>query len=316
MLAQAKTGMMKKKIGLGETLKKDWRKNKVAYLIVLPVLIYYILFHYKPIYGAIIAFENFRPSDGIMGSEWVGLEHFINFFKSRSFWTVLKNTFSISLSSILFGFPAPIIFALLLNEMTNKKMAGAIKTISYMPYFISLVVICAMIKTFVAGDGLIGGAVNSLLGTKGSLLDRPNCFVPIYIISNIWQGVGWDSIIYVAALSGVSMELYEAAEIDGCGRWNKMRYVSLPGIATTIIIMFILKVGGMLSVGYEKIILLYNPLTYETADVINSYVYRKGIQEFNYSYSTAVGLFNSVVNFLLLIIANSVSKKVSDTGIM
>ena len=316
MLAQAKTGMMKKKIGLGETLKKDWRKNKVAYLIVLPVLIYYILFHYKPIYGAIIAFENFRPSDGIMGSEWVGLEHFINFFKSRSFWTVLKNTFSISLSSILFGFPAPIIFALLLNEMTNKKMAGAIKTISYMPYFISLVVICAMIKTFVSGDGLIGGAVNSLLGTQGSLLDRPNCFVPIYIISNIWQGVGWDSIIYVAALSGVSMELYEAAEIDGCGRWNKMRYVSLPGIATTIIIMFILKVGGMLSVGYEKIILLYNPLTYETADVINSYVYRKGIQEFNYSYSTAVGLFNSVVNFLLLIIANSVSKKVSDTGIM
>ena len=308
--------MMKKKIGLGETLKKDWRKNKVAYLIVLPVLIYYILFHYKPIYGAIIAFENFRPSDGIMGSEWVGLEHFINFFKSRSFWTVLKNTFSISLSSILFGFPAPIIFALLLNEMTNKKMAGAIKTISYMPYFISLVVICAMIKTFVSGDGLIGGAVNSLLGTQGSLLDRPNCFVPIYIISNIWQGVGWDSIIYVAALSGVSMELYEAAEIDGCGRWNKMRYVSLPGIATTIIIMFILKVGGMLSVGYEKIILLYNPLTYETADVINSYVYRKGIQEFNYSYSTAVGLFNSVVNFLLLIIANSVSKKVSDTGIM
>ncbi len=316
MLARAKTGMMKKKIGLGETLKKDWRKNKVAYLIVLPVLIYYILFHYKPIYGAIIAFENFRPSDGIMGSEWVGLEHFINFFKSRSFWTVLKNTFSISLSSILFGFPAPIIFALLLNEMTNKKMAGAIKTISYMPYFISLVVICAMIKTFVSGDGLIGGAVNSLLGTQGSLLDRPNCFVPIYIISNIWQGVGWDSIIYVAALSGVSMELYEAAEIDGCGRWNKMRYVSLPGIATTIIIMFILKVGGMLSVGYEKIILLYNPLTYETADVINSYVYRKGIQEFNYSYSTAVGLFNSVVNFLLLIIANSVSKKVSDTGIM
>ena len=316
MLAQAKTGMMKKKIGLGETLKKDWRKNKVAYLIVLPVLIYYILFHYKPIYGAIIAFENFRPSDGIMGSEWVGLEHFINFFKSRSFWTVLKNTFSISLSSILFGFPAPIIFALLLNEMTNKKVAGAIKTISYMPYFISLVVICAMIKTFVSGDGLIGGAVNSLLGTQGSLLDRPNCFVPIYIISNIWQGVGWDSIIYVAALSGVSMELYEAAEIDGCGRWNKMRYVSLPGIATTIIIMFILKVGGMLSVGYEKIILLYNPLTYETADVINSYVYRKGIQEFNYSYSTAVGLFNSVVNFLLLIIANSVSKKVSDTGIM
>ena len=316
MLARAKTGMMKKKIGLGETLKKDWRKNKVAYLIVLPVLIYYILFHYKPIYGAIIAFENFRPSDGIMGSEWVGLEHFINFFKSRSFWTVLKNTFSISLSSILFGFPAPIIFALLLNEMTNKKMAGAIKTISYMPYFISLVVICAMIKTFVSGDGLIGGAVNSLLGTQGSLLDRPNCFVPIYIISNIWQGVGWDSSIYVAALSVVSMELYEAAEIDGCGRWNKMRYVSLPGIATTIIIMFILKVGGMLSVGYEKIILLYNPLTYETADVINSYVYRKGIQEFNYSYSTAVGLFNSVVNFLLLIIANSVSKKVSDTGIM
>lgn len=304
------------KRSFGDRVLRDFKMNFDLYLVVIPVLVFYILFHYRPIYGAVIAFENFVPKKGIWGSEWVGLKHFADFFQSPSFPLLLRNTVKISFLTILFGFPAPIILALLINEIRNRKFAGVIKTVSYFPHFISLVVVCAMVKSFVSDTGLIGELVNRFSGSSTSLLNDPKYFVTIYVASDIWQEVGWSSIIYLAALSGVDEQLYEAAEIDGAGLWSKLIHVTIPGIMPTVIIMLIMRLGNVLSVGYEKIILLYNPMTYSTADVIMTYVYRKGLQEFNYSISTAVGLFNSVINFAFLIIVNGISKKVSDISLM
>lgn len=298
------------------TLMKDLRVNCDLYLLVLPVLAFYIIFAYVPMYGATIAFKDFKPALGFTGSEWVGFKHFIRFFNSIYFRRSLMNTLNISFKSILFGFPAPIILALLLNELRFKRFGATVKTILYFPHFVSLVVICALVSTFVDKNGLIGHFVNSFTGGNVSLLNNPKYFVSIYIASDIWQSVGWGSIIYLAALAGVDQELYEAATIDGAGRWKQTLHVTLPGIMQTIIILLILRLGRILSVGYEKILLLYNPMTYETADVISTYVYRVGILEKSYSFSTAVNLFNSVVNFTFLMIVNFVSKRVSEVGLM
>ena len=296
--------------------KRDFTKNWSLYLLALPIILFYLIFHFKPMFGAIIAFMDYNPFAGYAGSTWVGFKHFKTFFSSPDFYHLLRNTLKISVSSIIFSFPLPIIFAIFLNELRSEKFSKTVKTISYLPHFISLVVICGIIKTFVSSDGLIGSLAGSITGRSLNLLDDPKAFVKIFVGSGIWQSLGWDSIIYVAALSSVDQQLYEAASVDGCGRFGKMWHITLPGILPTIIIMLILKLGGMLAVGYEKIILLYNPLTYDTADVISTYVYRRGLQEFNYSFSTAVGLFNSVINFFMVVVVNWISKKVSDIGIM
>ena len=285
-------------------LRKDLRKNKWKYIMILPVIIYIAVFCYKPMYGVIIAFKNFRPAVGIMDSPWVGLKHFITFFNDYNFWRILKNTFSISALSILFGFPAPILLALLINEIRNTKFKRAVQTISYMPYFISMVIICGLIKTFCQSDGIITDLVVALGGERVNLLASKNWFYPIYIISNIWQNIGWDSIIYLAALAGIDQEQYEAARVDGAGRIRQIISVTLPGLMPTITILFILKMGNILNVGFEKILLLYSPTTYEVADVISTYVYRIGILDANFSYSTAIGLFNSVVNIIFLLLTN------------
>jgi putative aldouronate transport system permease protein len=265
-------------------------------------------------YGAIIAFKDFSPGKGILGSSWAdhfGFEHFINFFKSYFFGRTLKNTIVISLSSLIFSFPAPIILALLLNEVKNKFFKRTVQTISYMPHFISLVVVCSLIKLFTADTGIVS-YIASLFGyDSGSMLAQPNLFVPIYVLSGIWQNVGWDTIIYLAALSGIDQSLYEAARIDGANRWKQMIHITLPGISVTIVILFILAIGGIMNVGYEKIILLYNPGIYETSDVISSFVYRKGLLESNWSFSAAVGLFNSVINFIMVMVFNKLSRKFS-----
>lgn len=298
-----------------KTLKKMW-KQKELYLIVFPVLLYYLLFHYKPMYGLIIAFMDYSPRRGISGSTWVGLQHFMNFFQSIYFKRLLGNTLKISLATIVFGFPAPIILALLMNELRSKKFARVTQTITYMPHFISTVVICSMIREFVKPEGFITQILVKFFDYGGkNLLSQPENFLPIYVISDIWQGVGWGSIVYLAALTAVDTELYEAAQIDGAGRWKQMLHITLPGIMPTIIIMLIMRLGQVMSVGYEKIILLYNEGIYETADVISTYVYRMGLVDRQYSFSAAVGLFNSVVNFLLVILANRFSKKVSDTSL-
>lgn len=295
--------------------KKDFKRNGTLYLLVIPVIVYYIIFHYKPIYGALMAFQDFAPRLGIWGSKWVGLKHFKAFFTSPDFGRLLKNTLTISISTLIVSFPAPIILALLLNEIHRIRIKKVVQTASYMPHFISLVVVCGMVKSFVSDTGFIGQLIGIFTGSPRNLLLEPKCFVPIYVVSNVWQSIGWDSIIYLAALSAVDVQQYEAADIDGAGRLKKMLYITFPGIMPTVIMMLILKIGSVMNVGFEKIILLYNPATYETADVISSFVYRQGFETQNWSYSTAVGLFNSVVNFILLLTANRISRKTSETSL-
>jgi putative aldouronate transport system permease protein len=293
------------------------KRNKELYFLIIPVIVYYIIFHYKPMYGVIIAFQDFSPRKGVVGSDWVGLENFRMFFNGVYFGRLIRNTLRISLSTLLFGFPAPIILALLINELRNVRFSRFVQTVTYMPHFVSMVVICAMIREFVSSSGFITEILVALLGYEGKdLLSKANAFVPIYVISNIWQGVGWGSIVYLAALTAIDPQLYEAAEVDGANRrLQKMYYITLPCLLPTIVIMFIMRTGQIMSVGYEKIILLYNEGIYQTADVISSYVYRMGLVNRQYSFSAAVGLFNSAINFTLVILTNKLSKKVTETSL-
>jgi len=297
------------------TWKRDFQRNKYKYLIFLPVFTYLIVFCYKPMYGAVIAFQNYRPAKGIIGSPWVGLKNFRDFFNDFYFPRILKNTLLLSTYSILWGFPIPIIFALLLNEITSTRFKRIIQTTSYLPHFISLVVVCSLIKQFAMTDGLINDIVELLGGERTPILQYPGNFRTVYVASGVWQQFGWNSIIYLAALSGIDVALYEAAQIDGASRFQRVLHVTLPGIAPTIVMLLILRVGSMLSLGSEKVLLLYNTATYSTADIIATYTYRKGLVEANFSYGTAVGLFNSVVNVIFLVLMNALSKKISNIGL-
>ena len=294
----------------------DIRRNKSLYLLLLPVLLYYLLFCYKPMYGALIAFMEYIPGVPMWENEWIGFENFVRFFTNRNFPRVMGNTVKISLATLLVGFPAPILFALLINELRSKIYSRVVQTVSYLPHFISLVVICGMIRDFTNSNGVITQILSSVsLVEPIALLSRSQYFLPIYLISDIWQGVGYGSIIYLAALTGINQELYEAATIDGAGKLKQMLYVTLPGILPTVVTMLILRLGRILNVGFEKIILLYNPQIYNVSDVISSYVYRLGIQQQDFSFSTAVGLFNSLINFIILLISNWLSKRLTDTGL-
>lgn len=304
-----------KKINFPQKVKKDFEKNKLLYLMIIPVIVFYALFCYKPMYGIILAFKEYSPNLGIIGSKWVGLKYFQDFITSVFFTRTLRNTIVINVTNLIFGFPAPIILALLINELKNKYFARTVQTISYLPHFLSTVVVCGMILDFTRNTGVVNDIIALFGGERETLLNIPGFFVPVYIISDIWQEFGWGSIIFLAALSGVDQELYEAAKIDGANRWQQTLHISLPCIMQTIIVLLILRIGNMLNLGFEKIILLYNPAIYETSDVISSFVYRKGLQEFNFGYSTAVGLFNSIVNFVLLISANKLSKKFNESSL-
>ncbi|CUX65106.1 MULTISPECIES: ABC transporter permease [Clostridia] len=307
--------MNKEKSSFRYRAAKDWKRNRSLYLLVLPVLIFYIMFHYKPMYGAIIAFKDYTPRLGVNGSPWVGLENFNRFFKSIYFVRLIKNTILLSLYNLIFGFPAPIILALLLNEVRSKKFKSVAQTITYLPHFISLIVVTGMLTNFAMTSGLFNDIIVMLGGSRSALLQNPKLYRTIYVASSVWQEIGWSSIIYLSALAGVDSQLYEAAQIDGAGKWKQLLNVTMPAIAPTIIIMLILKIGGLMNMGYEKTILLYNPATYDTADIISSYVYRVGLLEQDWSYSTAIGLFNSVINFGLLIFANRLSKRYSETSL-
>lgn len=293
-------------------LGRDLIRNKGLYLMLIPVLLYYIVFCYYPMYGAQIAFRDYSPKLGSIESPWVGLKHFRSFFSGVFFERLLRNTLGINLLNLIFGFPAPVILALMLNEVRNAKFKKTVQTISYLPHFISTVVIAGLILQFTATDGFLTNIMTLFGYPKQNLMFNTSLFKPIYVISEIWQGIGWGSIIYIAAISGISSELYEAARIDGAGRWKQTLYVTIPGIMPTVITMLIMRIGSMMSLGFEKIILIYNPSIYETADVISTYVYRKGLIDQSYSFSTAVGLFNSVINLLLLATANKVCKKMTD----
>lgn len=299
----------------GSSFALDIKKNPGLYVLMIPVLAFFIIFAYVPMGGLIMAFENYTPKGGFLHSEFVGFKHFIDFFGSVFFGRLVFNTLAISVLNLLIGFPVPIIFALLLNEVGNKGFKKSLQTVSYLPYFISLVIVCGLIADFTASDGPITSLIVALGGEQINYLGQPEHFRTIYIASDLWQNVGFNSIIYLAALAGIDQELYEAAGLDGAGRWKQTLHVTLPGIASTIIILLILRMGSMFAVGYEKIILLYSTNTLETADVISTYVYRKGLQEANYSYGAAVGLFNSVINTILLVVSNKISSKYSDTSL-
>ncbi|HZG83645.1 MAG TPA: ABC transporter permease subunit [Paenibacillus sp.] len=292
---------------------RDLAANKYVYLMLLPVVAYYLVFYYMPMYGLQIAFKDFSPGLGTWESPWVGFRHFQDFFDSYYFWRILRNTLLLSLYELLFAFPASIVLALLLNELRSAVFKRTVQTITYMPHFISIVVIAGMMVDFLARDGLI----NNVLGWFGvepiAFLQESGWFRTIFISSGIWQSVGWGSIIYLSAISGIDPSLYEAAKVDGASRWKQTIHITLPGIASTVIILLILQIGNFMAVGTDKILLLYNSSTYETADVIGTFVYRKGILESNFSYSAAVGLFNSVINFILLIMANALSRRTSET---
>ena len=306
------------KIDKKKARARTWKlikKNKMVYLMVLPVIIYYILFHYKPMYGIIIAFQNYSPRTGIMGSDWVGFKHFSDFFGGYYFVRLLRNTLTLSFATLLIGFPVPIILALLINELRSKKFSKMVQTITYMPHFVSMVVLCSMIRQFVGSGGFITGFF-TLFGYDGSnMLSHGNFWIPIYVISNIWQGAGWGSIVYLAALTGIDSELYDAAKVDGANRWKQTLHVTIPSILPTIIIMLIMRVGQIMGVGYEKTLLLYNDGILEVAEIISTYVYKMGLLNREFSFSTAVNLFNSVINFVLVILANQISKKTTETSL-
>jgi len=301
--------------GRAAEIRRDFRKNRIIYLLALLGIAYYVIFNYWPMYGAIIAFKTYKPSLGIWGSPWIGLDNFISFFKSVYFVRLVRNTVTISVLELIFSFPAPIILALLLNEIRSRYFKQFVQTVTYIPHFISIIVVCGMIMDFFSYNGLINNIIVALGGKPTIFLLDPKYFRPIYVGSGIWQSVGWGTIIYLAALSNIDMELYDAAMVDGAGRLRQAWHVTLPGIIPTIMILLILRIGNLMSVGYEKILLLYNANTYETADVISTYVYRRGLLNGDYSFASAVGLFNSVINFSLLLFSNKLSGKLTESSL-
>ena len=296
-------------------IRRDWKMNKAVYLMAVPVIVYFFICNYIAMGGILMAFEDYSIKKGIFGSTFVGFDNFIRFFNSIYCWRVIRNTLLISLYGLLFSFPFPIIFALCLNEIRNTKFKKLTQTISYLPYFISIVVVVSILQDFTSADGVLTQLAAALGDTGGALWSRPEWFRTLYIGSNIWQHLGYNSIIFISALAAIDQELYEAAVIDGAGLWKQTLYITLPELSSTIVVLLILRLGQIMNVGYEKTILMYSPATYETADVIASYVYRVGIEDADYGYSTAINFFNSVVNFLVLFVANAISRKLSETSL-
>lgn len=292
------------------------KRDKYLWLMLVLPILYYGIFCYGPMYGLVIAFEKYSPYRGMLGGPWVGLKWFNEFFQSIFFLRLIKNTLLINIYNLIFGFPAPILLALFINEINLKWFKKTAQTISYLPHFISTVIVVGITVNFLSPSS---GIVNVFLGMFGiqpiNFMIMPQWFRTIYVTSSIWQEIGWGSIIYLAALSGVDPQLYEAAEVDGASKFQQKIHVTIPGIMPTIVIMLILSMGNMLSIGAEKVLLLYNPLTYETGDVISTYIYRVGIGNSEFSFGTAVGLFQSIINFILIILVNKISRKLSETSL-
>lgn len=309
--------------GIRQKRRRYWRNYLsqywFVYVIFVLILSYYVIFKYIPMYGILIAFKRYSPSKGIMASEWIGWVNFQRFFSSVYFTRIFRNTIMLNGYNLIFGFSAPILFALMLNEIRRQAFKRVIQTISYLPHFISMVILAGILHDFLNNEGTISTLLNMFFGIERKVwLNDVDSYRAIYVISDIWKTLGWSAIIYLASLSNIDTQLYDSAEIDGCGSLRKILHVTLPGIASTIIIMFILRIGTMMSIGVEKTLLLYNPNTYEVSDVISSFVYRRGFgvdSRADYSFSTAVDLFNSVINMVLLIMANSLARRFSETSL-
>lgn len=294
---------------------KLWR-DRYLLLLFLPCLIYYIAFKYVPMWGVLISFKDFKPFIGFADSEWVGLKHYIQFFSSPDAVRIIRNTLLLGILTLIFSFPMPIIFSLALNELKSVRFKKFVQTVSYMPHFLSMVVVCGMITSFLSPiRGIINQIIVQFGGTAVNFMSMEQYFRPIYVISDIWQTMGWGAIVYLAAISSVDPQYYEAAKLDGATRLRQIWYITLPCIAPTITTMLILRVGSVLEVGLEKVMLLYSPAIYETSDIIATYVYRQGMVSGNMSYAAAIGLFSAVVNLILLVSANYASKRLSGSGL-
>ncbi|MBO5008643.1 MAG: sugar ABC transporter permease [Clostridia bacterium] len=310
----------KDKVGIPNrkrSLAKEIANQKYLMILLLPSLIYYIIFRYVPMYGLIIAFKDYDFMSGIMGSPWVGLKYFKEFLQGPYFGRLIRNTLKISITNLIFSFPLPIIFALLLNELKNQRLKKLTQTVSYLPHFLSVVVVVGLLKQLLSPtSGVVNKVISTVTGgdTINFFMEQ-NWFLPMYVSSGIWQELGYSAIIYISAIAGIDPALYEAATVDGAGRWRRIWNITLPSILPTISILLILKLGSLLEVGYEKVLLMYNPSIYKVSDVISTYVYRAGVQNANYSFGTAVGLLNSIVAVILIVISNKVSDKLSGNGL-
>ena len=300
-----------------QNLWKHMKKCYMLYLFLLPAVLMIAVFCYAPMYGVLMAFQNYSPSKGITGSSWVGLKWFRTFFNMPRFWQIVKNTLTLSIYSLIAGFPIPVILALMINSVRNSKFQKVTQTVTYMPHFISVVIMVGMLTTFLSPRSGFLSHILTFLGAPDDAfyMGDAKAFPHLYVWSGIWQDMGWSSIIYLAALAGVDSQLYEAAAIDGAGKWKQLIHVSIPGIAPVISIQLLLTVGKLLTVGYEKILLLYTGATYSTADVISTYVYRRGLMEANYSYGSAVSIFQAVMALILVVLANKAARKVGQTSL-
>lgn len=294
---------------------RDVVMNKWLYILSIPVIVYFLIFNYAPMVGIIMGFQDFKPALGLFGSKWVGFQFFREFFTSPTFWQIIRNTFMMSFLSLVIEFPLTIIFALLLNEVMVNPYKKIVQTISYLPYFVSLTIVCGLILEFCSFNGPVTDFFVALGMNRQNLLTNPNYFWTINLVSNIWTGLGYGSIIFIASITSVSSEHHEAATIDGANRLQRVWHVTIPAILPTIITMLILKCGMLMTGGFEKILLLYNPSIYSTADTISTHVQRLGIEKGRYGYATAVGLFNSVINTALLLLSNWLSRKAAETSI-
>ncbi len=299
-------------------IKKAFNRDKYLYLIIALPIVYYVLFHYLPLYGVLISFFDVKVFKGLnefLSSPFIGFKYFKEYLTDPYFWKLVRNTIIIRLYTIIFNFPVPILFALILNDVRNVAFKKFVQTVTYLPHFISTVVICGMIRSYFSSNGIVSQLVVALGGQAKPYMSLPQYFRPIYVGSGVWQSFGWNSIVYLAALTGINPELYEAATLDGAGRIQKMWHVSLPGIKPTIVILFIIQMGSIMNVGYEKILLLYSGSTQDVADVISTYVYRRGIVDSKFNYGTAVGLFTSVIGFMFLSSSNAISRAFTESSL-
>ncbi|MCU6712228.1 ABC transporter permease subunit [Paenibacillus sp. J5C_2022] len=298
------------------SVKRLWQQNKYLWLMFLPCLMYYLIFRYAPMFGLVITFKNYNLFRGVWASEWVGFKYYRMFLENPDFLLLMKNTFLLGIMNLAFGFPAPIILALLLNEVRKAAFKRFVQTVSYLPHFISNVIVASMVIMFLSPTG---GLINEMIAALGfepiNFMNEPGMFRAIYVLSEIWQHIGWETIIYLAALTSIDSQLYEAASIDGAGRMRKLWHVTLPGISFAVVITLILNIGAVLEIGFEKVFLLQNPAIYETADIISTYVYRVGMEQGNFSYGAAIDLFMGVISLVFIYTANFVSRRISETSL-
>lgn len=312
MRKKGQTTAIKRSPPILQYLQRDWQ----LYLLLIPVMFYYIVYQYLPMGGLVMSFQNYIPALGFFDSQWVGFDNFIRFFESYSFWRVLINTIEVSVLQLIFGFPFPVILALLLNEVRNKYFKRTVQTITYAPHFISTVVLVGMMTLVLSpSTGIVNKLIESLGGESINFMTEPGWFKPLYVISDIWQNAGWGAIIYVAALSSVDPQLHESAVIDGANRWQRIWHINLPGILPTIIIMLIMQTGRVMNIGFEKVFLMQTDPNLVASDVISTFVYRNGLIQGQLSFAAAVGMFNSVINFILVFVVNKISSKLSDISL-